>query len=60
MIKADYSDEVGGSGVDPASIMVHLDGGNMLDNCPVQTASHLECSAAAADLYRVRIPSTSM
>ncbi|MDO8737331.1 MAG: hypothetical protein Q7K29_09670, partial [Thermoleophilia bacterium] len=36
VIKADYSDEVGGSGIDPSSVMVHLDGSNMLDNCPVQ------------------------
>ena len=50
-IKADYTDETGGSGVDPASVMVHLDGMNMLDNCPVQTASHVECIATAADLY---------
>jgi len=50
VIKADYSDEVGGSGVEPLSVMVHLDGGNMLMNCPVQTASHVECVATAADL----------
>jgi len=51
VIKADYSDEVGGSGVDPANVMVHLDGENMLFDCPVQTASHVECNATAADLY---------
>lgn len=50
VIKADYSDEVGGSGVDPASVMVHLDVMNMLDNCPVQTDVHVECIATAADL----------
>jgi hypothetical protein len=51
VIKADYSDEAGGSGVDPASVMVHLDGMNMLDNCPVQTDAHVECVATAADLF---------
>ncbi len=50
VIKADYADEAGGSGVDPTSVMVHLDVGNMLMNCPVQTASHVECTATAADL----------
>lgn len=51
VIKADYSDEAGGSGVDPASVMVHLDGSNMLDKCPVQTDAHVECVATAADLF---------
>lgn len=51
VIKADYSDEVGGSGVDVNSVMVHLDGGNMLGNCPVQTTTHVECVATAADLF---------
>lgn len=51
VIKADYSDEAGGSGVDATSVMVHLDIANMLDNCPVQTASHVECVATAADLF---------
>ncbi|MBK5225864.1 MAG: hypothetical protein JJD96_04720, partial [Thermoleophilia bacterium] len=51
VIKADYSDEVGGSGVDVNSVMVHLDGSNMLDNCPVQTDAHVECVATAADLF---------
>ncbi|MHB9112021.1 MAG: hypothetical protein ACYC4D_05275 [Thermoleophilia bacterium] len=50
VIKADYSDETGGSGVDVASVMVHLDVSNMLMNCPVQTATHVECIATAADL----------
>ncbi|MFA5801496.1 MAG: hypothetical protein WC911_03370 [Thermoleophilia bacterium] len=50
VIKADYSDEAGGSGVDETSVMVHLDGGNMLGNCPVQTTTHVECVATAADL----------
>lgn len=49
-IKADYSDETGGSGVDVASVMVHLDVSNMLMNCPVQTETHVECTATAADL----------
>jgi len=49
-IKADYADEAGGSGVDPTTIMVHLDIGNMLMNCPVQTDTHVECVATAADL----------
>ncbi|MHB8858206.1 MAG: hypothetical protein ACYC6Z_01790 [Thermoleophilia bacterium] len=51
VIKADYSDEAGGSGVDATSVMVHLDGMNMLSDCPVQTASHVECNATAADLF---------
>lgn len=50
VIKADYTDEVGGSGVDVASVMVHLDVSNMLMNCPVQTDTHVECTATAADL----------
>ena len=49
-VSADYSDEVGGSGIDPTSIMVHLDGGNMLFDCPTQTASHVACNATVADL----------
>ena len=49
-MKADYTDEVGGSGVDVTSVMVHLDGSNMLFNCPVQTASHVECTATGLDL----------
>ncbi|MHB9111753.1 MAG: Ig-like domain-containing protein [Thermoleophilia bacterium] len=51
VIKADYSDEAGGSGIDPGSVMVHLDGGNMLFDCPVQTETHVECLATAADLF---------
>jgi len=53
VIKADYSDEVGGSGVDATvmGVMVHLDGSNMLDDCPVLTATHVECVATAADLF---------
>lgn len=51
VIRADYTDEAGGSGVDPASVMVHLDGGNMLSDCPVQTVSHVDCNATAADLF---------
>ena len=50
VIKADYADEVGGSGVDTTSVMVHLDVGNMLMSCPVLTATHVECNAPAADL----------
>ncbi len=53
VIKADYSDEVGGSGVDASSVMVHLDGtgigdGFMLMDCPVQSTTHVECNAPAA------------
>ncbi|MFA5810253.1 MAG: hypothetical protein WC935_07970, partial [Thermoleophilia bacterium] len=51
VIKADYSDEVGGSGVDVNSVMVHLDGGNMLMNCLAATTTHVECTATAADLF---------
>jgi hypothetical protein len=51
VIRADYSDDAGGSGVDPAGVMVHLDGGNMLSDCPVQTDTHVDCNATAADLY---------
>ncbi|MBI5869652.1 MAG: hypothetical protein HZB44_01655 [Actinobacteria bacterium] len=47
-ITADYSDT--GSGVDIASVMVHLDVSNMLMDCPIQTASHVECNATAGDL----------
>ncbi len=50
VIRADYSDETGGSGVDPATVMVHIDGGNMLFDCPVQTASHVDCNATVGDL----------
>ncbi len=49
IISADYSD-TGGSGVDVSSVMVHLDVGNMLMDCPTQTASHVECNASASDL----------
>ncbi|MHB8791944.1 MAG: beta strand repeat-containing protein [Thermoleophilia bacterium] len=48
VISADYSDS--GSGVDTASVMVHLDISNMLMDCPIQTSSHVECIATAGDL----------
>lgn len=47
-ISADYSDA--GSGVDAASVMVHLDVSNMLMDCPTQSTSHVECIATAGDL----------
>ncbi|MHB1382528.1 MAG: hypothetical protein ACYC5A_08830 [Thermoleophilia bacterium] len=50
-IRATYADEPGGSGVDPASVMVHLDGSNMLYDCPTQTATEVACNATAADLF---------
>jgi hypothetical protein len=49
-IRATYEDEVGGSGIDVFSIMVHLDIGNMLFDCPTQTDSQVACNATAADL----------
>lgn len=49
-ISANYSDEPGGSGVDPTSVMVHVDIGNMLFDCPTQTESRVSCNAAATDL----------
>lgn len=50
-IRATYSDEPGGSGVDPTSVMVHLDGSNMLFDCPTQTATEVACNATAVDLF---------
>ncbi|RJQ47702.1 MAG: hypothetical protein C4534_00575 [Gaiellales bacterium] len=50
-IRATYADEPGGSGVDPASVMVHLDGSNMLYDCPIQTDTEVACNATAADLF---------
>jgi len=49
-ISADYADDAGGSGIKAESAMVHLDVGNMLMDCPVQTASHVECNANTSDL----------
>lgn len=50
-ITATYADEAGGSGVNPDSVMVHLDGGNMLFDCPTQTESSVSCNATVTDLY---------
>lgn len=50
-IRATYGDEPGGRGVDPTSVMVHLDGSNMLFDCPTQTATEVACNATAADLF---------
>lgn len=50
-IRAAYNDEEGGSGVDVASVMVHLDIANMLFDCPTQTATNVACNATAADLF---------
>lgn len=49
-IKADYTDEAGGSGVDTVSVMVHLDISNMLFNCVAATATHTECTANPDDM----------
>ncbi|MBE0428428.1 MAG: hypothetical protein IBX61_00960 [Thermoleophilia bacterium] len=49
-IRAEYSDEPGGSGVDTDSVMVHLDIANMLYDCPVWTDAEIACNATAADL----------
>lgn len=51
VIKADYADEAGGSGVDPSSVMIHLDIANMLMNCTPATTTHEECTASTTDLY---------
>jgi hypothetical protein len=47
-ITANYSDEAGGSGVNAESVMVHLDGSNMLFDCPVQTDTQVKCNASTA------------
>ncbi|MDO8735693.1 MAG: hypothetical protein Q7K29_01225 [Thermoleophilia bacterium] len=53
-IGADLSD-TGGSGVDATSVMIHINGtgagdGNMLMNCPTETASRVECIASALQM----------
>lgn len=50
-ISADYVPGTSGSAVDPTSVMVHLDGGNMLFDCPTQTATHVSCNATVTDLF---------